>query len=73
VVEAAAGVVFKVLDVFLAGGSSIGESIDHTGTVDGILLEAVHDAPRLYAQDLVDGRCDVVDVMDLRPGALVRA
>ena len=58
--------------VLRAGAFGVGERVGHADAVDRVLLEAVDDLRRLDAEDVVDRRHDVVDVMELRPRRLVR-
>ena len=71
-IDAAAAVVVEILDVLSPRRLRVGEGVDHAGPVDWVLLEAVDDLGRLDAEDLVDRRRDVVDVVELRPRRLVR-
>ena len=72
VIDAAAAVVVEVLRVLARRRLGVGERVDNADAVDRILLEAVNYLRRLDAENLVDGRRDVVDVMELRPRRLVR-
>ena len=71
VVDAAAAVVVEVLGPLAPGRFCVGERIGHADAVDRVLLEAVHHLRRLDAEDVVDRRHDVVDVVELRPWCLV--
>jgi len=71
-IDAAAAVIIEILDVLAPWGLRVSEGIDHAGAVDRVLLEAVDDLGWLDAEDLIDRRHDIVDVMELRSRHLVR-
>ena len=66
-IDGAAAHDFEVLGEQLALGLRVVERVGETHAVDGVLLDAVHCARRGDADDLVDGRDDVVHVVELRP------
>ena len=70
-IDATAAVVVEVLGVLVAGCLGVGEAVGHADAVNRILLEAVHHLGRVDVEDVVDGRRNVVDVMELRARRLV--
>ena len=67
VVDAPAAVVVEVLDAFPPGRLGVGKRVGHAGPVDRVLREPVDHLGRLDAENVVDRRHDVVDVVELRP------
>ena len=73
VINGAAAHDFEILGEQPALGRRIVERIGETDAVDRVLLDAVHRARRGDADDLVDRRDNVVDVVKLRPRGSHRA
>ena len=67
VIDGAAAHDFEILGEQLTLRRRIAERIGETDAVDRVLLDAVHRAGRRDADDLVDRRDNVVDVVKLRP------
>ena len=67
VIDGAAAHDFEILGEELTLRRRIAERIGETDAVDRVLLDAVHRAGRRDADDLVDRRDNVVDVVKLRP------
>ena len=64
-VDGAAAVVVEVLGVLAACGLRVVERVGQADAVDRVLHEAVDDLRRVDADELVDGRRDVVHMMEL--------
>ena len=66
VVDGAAAHDLEILRVLAALGLRVVERVGEADAVDRVLRDAVDDARRRDADDFVDGRGDVVDVVELR-------
>ena len=72
-IDGAAAHDLEVLRAQAALGLRIVERVGQADAVDRILRDAIDDARRSDAEDLVDRRGDVVAVMELRPRRRRRA
>ena len=71
-VNAVAAVVVEILDVFVFRRLGVVEGRRHAHAVNRVLREAVDHLWRLDAEDIVERRGDVVDVVELRARRFVR-
>ena len=65
-VDAAASVVFEILDVFVFRCLPVEETGSHAYAIKGHLFEAVDNLRRLDAQDVIERGSDIVDLIKLR-------
>ena len=72
VVDTATGVVLEVLGLLPTRSVRVGKTVCHAHAIHRVLLDPVHLVRGLDADRLVESRDDVVDVVELVPGCLVR-